>query len=117
MNKKSMIVVISVVFMLLSISIVPALNTKNNKKDEEKISPLYNLRVKGAITSKEKVKKFIKNIKTKFLGENRVFYIPKLPLILLNLRYDLEEAGTFINTNYFCTCAPRGCGPTIKCKI
>jgi len=129
MNKKILILSIFYVFMLLSISIVTAINIKDIDRDEVKISPLYKLRIKSAIAPREKLKNIFNNIKTKYLGENRVFYIP------VYIDGDLSFKSIFKNlaftnryTSLFCchltygrctddlfTCRPpHGCGPTAE---
>ena len=119
MNKKLILISIFVVFMLLAISIVSAVNAINIDA-AEKESPLYRFRAEK-YTTQQKLREFRNTLLSGFLRQHRIFFMQDLSVYGLSISHNSVELGstpTGIPTGYSCTCAPHGCGPTggIFCK-
>jgi hypothetical protein len=98
MNKKILVVSISVVFMLVTISYASAINA-NNIDTEKKESPLYRIRTRRTIT--EKIGLIVENIKTKFLGE-RMFFLPFQSFIFRNSYSSRLQFGKDTESGWTC---------------
>lgn len=97
MKKKVMIGSILAVFLIMITSIGSVMGSET-ETTETKESPLYKIRTKSAIT--EKVGILIENIKTRFLSEERIVFVPLIENI-----FNRDEIGmkTFALT-LVCSC-------------
>ena len=87
MKKKILVISFIAVFMLISISLVSAINANNSEETKE--SPLFRIRAENAIG--QKIERIFEQIKSKFLGE-RIFFIPFLSNdIIPSWRYFLYQ--------------------------
>lgn len=86
MDRKIFATSILVLFMLIAISVAPAISSNTTEQTDQKESPLFGIRTRRAI--REKIVDFVK---ARFIGE-RMFF---LPFQWLKNREDLPERYMF----------------------
>jgi hypothetical protein len=72
MNKKTIVLSILAVLILITISLTTTVSS-NTTDTEKKESPLYGIRVKQKIT--QRIGRIIENIDASFIRESRIFFV------------------------------------------